>query len=395
MANLSEEVKKGMDEKVAQGGWPHLAPTGYLNDKNTRTLVTDPQVAPLVRFAFERYASGDVSLAMLADELFARGFRSRSGKRMGSSALHVLLKNPIYCGSIRYKGVVYPGTHEPIITRELFDAVTRVFEPNRNGVKTSKHTFALRDYLICSECGCKITAENQRGHVYYRCTHGKGREACSQRKYTREELLMQQVEDILASIEITSDIVEMLVADSRALDLEERGNGSSEVKRLSRGITELEGKASKLLDAYLEGVVPAEAYRAKVDELSRERSAFEQRLSELRKGSIDATAQVEALALTAASARTRFMDADTDGKRKVLSAVLLNASIEDSNIVSYQLKRPFQYLLRDPKGAFCHPWWAITDGLVTLRLNAFVGDTRKKRPMPCDQNSRRGQHSRK
>ena len=43
--NLRAEVKKGMDEKVAQGGWPHRAPLGYLNDRETRTLVVDPTAA--------------------------------------------------------------------------------------------------------------------------------------------------------------------------------------------------------------------------------------------------------------------------------------------------------------------------------------------------------------
>jgi len=48
-------------------------------------------------------------------------------------------------------------------------------------------------------------------------------------------------------------------------------------------------------------------------------------------------------------------------RRRVLQTVLLNACIEDGAIVSYQLKRPFEYLLRDPKGAFCFPWWTIED----------------------------------
>jgi site-specific DNA recombinase len=361
LGNLREEVRKGMDEKVAQGGWPHMAPTGYLNDRKTRSLAVDPVAAPLVRFAFERYASGEVSLSMLADELSAKGFRSRSGSRMCVAALHKLLKNPTYVGVIRYKGTEYRGNHEPIITRELFDVVAGVFEPNRNSSKTAKHTFALRDYLVCSECGCKITAENQKGHVYYRCTHGKGRETCSQRKYTREELLFAQVEEILASIEITPDLVGMLVRDAQKLDADERVNGSSEVKRLSRAITELDAKAGKLLDGYLDGVVAADAYRIKVDEIASERGTFEQRLSMLGQGARDTTAQVEALAMTAATARFRFSTADTLGKRKVLRTVLLNAKLEGADIVSYQLKRPFECLRRDPKGAFYLPWWAIED----------------------------------
>jgi len=46
LGNLAEEVRKGMDEKVLQGGWPHRAPLGYLNDKPTRTIVLDPLTAP-------------------------------------------------------------------------------------------------------------------------------------------------------------------------------------------------------------------------------------------------------------------------------------------------------------------------------------------------------------
>jgi hypothetical protein len=67
------------------------------------------------------------------------------------------------------------------------------------------------------------------------------------------------------------------------------------------------------------------------------------------------------LAKTAAAARIQFAEASIEGERHVLSKVPLNAHLGDGDIVSYQLKRPFEYLRRDPKGAFCHPWWAIED----------------------------------
>ncbi len=79
LGNLAEEVRKGMDEKVLQGGWPHRAPLGYLNDTATRTIVIDPLTAPSVRHAFERYASGVVSLPQLADELAERGLTQGAG----------------------------------------------------------------------------------------------------------------------------------------------------------------------------------------------------------------------------------------------------------------------------------------------------------------------------
>jgi hypothetical protein len=49
--------------------------------------------------------------------------------------------------------------------------------------------------------------------------------------------------------------------------------------------------------------------------------------------------------MTAAGAQPVFKEADTDGKRKVLGTVLLNATLSNGHIASYQLKHPFGSLL--------------------------------------------------
>jgi site-specific DNA recombinase len=43
--NLSEEVKKGMHEKAAEGGWPTWAPLGYRNIKGPLGIEPDPLAA--------------------------------------------------------------------------------------------------------------------------------------------------------------------------------------------------------------------------------------------------------------------------------------------------------------------------------------------------------------
>ena len=74
-ANLGQEIRKGMDQKAAQGGWPVRAPFGYRNvrrdgpgRRGESVLEPDPQ-APLVVWAFERYATGSLSLDALTDAL--------------------------------------------------------------------------------------------------------------------------------------------------------------------------------------------------------------------------------------------------------------------------------------------------------------------------------------
>src|SRR5689334_1198868 len=60
--NLSENIKRGIRQKLRNGVWPSRAPVGYLNDRNSRTIVPDPTTAPLVRKTFELYATGNYAL---------------------------------------------------------------------------------------------------------------------------------------------------------------------------------------------------------------------------------------------------------------------------------------------------------------------------------------------
>src|SRR5258706_10636961 len=47
--SLSENVKRGNRAKVEKGWWPNLAPPGYKNDRDTRTITPDAERFVLVR----------------------------------------------------------------------------------------------------------------------------------------------------------------------------------------------------------------------------------------------------------------------------------------------------------------------------------------------------------
>src|SRR5947209_12996388 len=51
--SLSENVKRGNRTKIAHGWRPGPAPIGYLNDKENKTIVPDPERFPLIRRLWE------------------------------------------------------------------------------------------------------------------------------------------------------------------------------------------------------------------------------------------------------------------------------------------------------------------------------------------------------
>jgi DNA invertase Pin-like site-specific DNA recombinase len=61
--NLSENIKRGIRQKLRNGIWPAWAPLGYKNDKENRCIVVNREKAKYIRKAFELYATGEYPLS--------------------------------------------------------------------------------------------------------------------------------------------------------------------------------------------------------------------------------------------------------------------------------------------------------------------------------------------
>ena len=115
--------KKGM----WMGGTP---PLGY--DVESRKLLINSVEAEAVCLIFQRYLDLGCVRA-LREDLKGKGIvskrwvsskdRTRGGVPLDRGALYCLLKNRLYLGETMHKGVSYPGEHEAIVPRVLFDAV--------------------------------------------------------------------------------------------------------------------------------------------------------------------------------------------------------------------------------------------------------------------------------
>ena len=128
---IAASKKKGM----WMGGLPAL---GY--DVQNRKLVINEQEALTVRHIFRRYVQLR-SVRALRAELDDEGVRSKrrvfadgtqvGGQRFSRGALYLMLQNRVYRGEITHKGDAYPGEHQPIVDKALWDEVQAVLAENR------------------------------------------------------------------------------------------------------------------------------------------------------------------------------------------------------------------------------------------------------------------------
>jgi len=213
--NRGINVKRGLKNKREPGVRPGVAPLGYLNerslDRNKGRIVIDPIRAPtikqLFRFVAERGASGRTLLKWLNTEA---NFKTRGDKRITLSGVYRILGNPFYYGMFEYpKGGDnwYKGTHEPIITKELFEEVRSMLAVAPKARPGTKE-FAFIKMLKCGNCGNGVTAEEKFKklrdgtickYIYYHCSRFD--QTCKQ-PYLREDDLLAQLLEIIDKIDL-------------------------------------------------------------------------------------------------------------------------------------------------------------------------------------------------
>ena len=279
--NLSENIKRGIRQKLRNGIWPAWAPLGYVNDKNNRCIVVDVEKAKYIKRAFELYSSGEYPLSEIRKIINSLGLVGKKNKTLSISNYQYILKNPVYYGVIRFKGEMYEGKHEPIITKKLFDQVQEVMKRKSKSKTPELKPYTYRGMFRCGECGCFITTETQKGHNYLRCT--KRKEKCLQ-KYTREESVSAQIIKYIQKVSLSSDWAEKMIFHLQNEKTEKAQSENSFAQKLKDEKIDCEEKLDFLLDMILEKSISQEEYVAKKQkmlnrkiEISEKLQIFEQK----------------------------------------------------------------------------------------------------------------------
>ncbi|WP_191555601.1 recombinase family protein [Brevundimonas aurantiaca] len=213
--NLSEEVRKGMIEKAEQGLWPSAAPMGYLNAdglNGKKIIVIDPKLGPLIQNLFEWYSTGQYSLKAVAKKAQAAGLAYRkSGVPLSVATVHKILRNRIYSGAFEWRGKIYKGSHDPLVSVDLWNGVQEVLDGrNASKIHGTVHDFPFSGLITCGHCGCALVGEvKKKKYTYYHCTGFKGK--CGE-PYVREEVLEERFKEVLSRLRFDDEVFAMIKA---------------------------------------------------------------------------------------------------------------------------------------------------------------------------------------
>lgn len=146
------------------GGHP---PLGY--DVRERKLVVNEAEAATVRMIFERFLKVG-SATTLARTLTTEGVTTKRGRLIDKGDLYKLLNNRVYVGEAVHKGTAYPGEHQAIIGRDLWDKVHSILRdsPRGRAANTRAQVPALLKGILFGADGRAMTPTHtrKRGRLY-------------------------------------------------------------------------------------------------------------------------------------------------------------------------------------------------------------------------------------
>jgi site-specific DNA recombinase len=93
----SDRTRAGMQAALELGRWTFLAPLGYTNAPRAmgKSLILDSERAPLVRRAFQEFATGRFTKHEVRKAVIALGLKTRRGQPVPSQTFDSMLRNRV------------------------------------------------------------------------------------------------------------------------------------------------------------------------------------------------------------------------------------------------------------------------------------------------------------
>ena len=396
--DISRKVSTALKAQMEQGTFrKRNLPYGYRWDETRSNMVIDEETAGYVKLMFQWKIEG-WSIPKILDELDRRGApntelrKRQTGTRSGdgcsckgwhNSTLYGILTNPHYVGdtvlgrSMKaiYKGIkshnvkdkdewiVFPNTHEPIISREDFqkvqDIINAASEARQSKMKQSAEIRAtlvnlFEGKIVCADCGKKMYFHRKKidkhkdgaWYAYYECSTSVGRryEHCTPH-YIRQDTLEAKV---LAAIQLQ---VKAAVDYDRLLDKLRGSEGernirdqlNAKITSLNLKLTGVTRKRTRLYEDFADGLLDEEEYAFAKKSYDEQHTDLSRRLEEAiqRKSSFSEAMSIDNKWITL----MKSVSTATKLSQELVDEAIEQVKVHDSGAVELVMKYSDLYAL--------------------------------------------------
>lgn len=269
--NIKERMSVGREGRAKEGKWHGgcYCPVGY-NYVNGE-LVTNDFEAMQVKECFRLFLQGK-SMSEISRDFINRNWTHKWGEwtdqRVGRT-----LRNPVYIGTISFKGNTYQGVHEKLISDDDFNAAQIILSKYKPK-KASKKALLLGK-IYCARCGAKYghTFPSEK-YQYYTC-------------YSRVKTNKKMIKDPDCKNQSYKcrELDQIILDEMKKLTLEDLHDIPHEkddkITPLKKELAKIDKQRERLMDLYTIGDFSIEELQKKATPLTEKRDSLKKQIEEL------------------------------------------------------------------------------------------------------------------
>lgn len=324
-----------------------------------------------MRKGWELYATDEYSIDRLADVMAELGLTTRlSGrhpveKPVNDSSWHRILRDPYYAGFVVYKGDLYPGRHEALVSQELFDQVQNILNTrSAPGQRDHIHRHYFRGDLFCNRCRgqgrtsrliySEVTSKTKQKYGYFVC---RGRqEGLCELPHLRIERVEHAIAERYRCLQLPEDYVTEVRAQLNSAIDDEQGNVRERHAGLKRRLDQLEAQEKNLVDLAADAALPQAKIKTKLNAITLERNRIEAGLINTGEQlAVGATVLRDALSLLE-DPYTLYKNADGKTRRHLNQTFYERFYIDEPDVVVEDDKKPLFGEIHDALAVYKDAW---------------------------------------
>ncbi len=344
--NLAVEVKKGMLKKVENGGWPKLAPLGYLNkhDDQKSWIDVDPKLGPIIARAFKEFAEEKWTLDDWTQHVYSSGYRTRTGKKIYKSAWGAIFHNRFYLGEtwLRAGDVPVKGNHTPLVDEVTFSKVQEVLgnhDKHRQHVRRHKYLLQGLAYSLEADSPCWAETNPKKKISYYRSRS----KVNGTQIYYNAKTIEQQLIDIIREITISEDSRQEW--RNQVQDwFNDEDKSNADKHQAEERLVKLRKMEQNLQQLMLEDEISLADYKAHRKKIEAERSREQFVIDSIGQRQHLIMADFEVALKLATELSTLFVNASFEEKRLLCEIVFKRIYLKEGMIADYELNSPFRLI---------------------------------------------------
>lgn len=361
---IMKRMERGRRQAVVEGNFlGSYRPYGYdiLKNKAGRTLIPNPEEAPIVQKIFEWTVNDNMTPGKIAKKLTAMGVPTYKGDSdWNLSTIKTILTNPIYYGKVRWNDrmtvkrmvdgklissrprsnhtehyMLHDGKHKPLVTEEMFMAASSRFHADKTKGNL-KLKNPLAGLLCCKNCGKMMAFQTfpTRPGTDSRYNHSYGK-TCKVKSATYTDVM----DAMVSALKMYIDNFEVKIDNLPDVDEE---SIQDQIAALENEIRKKEKKLSKLFDSWEEGIIDnnefvkrKEVHNLKIEKIKDQIADLEQAIPE--KEEYQEKIMCLSDALDALKDETLDADIKNEYLKKIISKIEFSRENDDEFILDIYL----------------------------------------------------------